>query len=661
MTPAPVITRAPRRSWHAGRWSFGLLVLAIVLFIAASLQILAARRHLVAGVGQLDHVSLRVGSQQLIANTRARTQLRASLIGAEAEFSAARADLRIWAPVMRHLGWIPRYGPQIAAAPAAADTTFFAARGVVRLIDGLAPVQPLFLASPAGATSLARLVRGIAAGHSQFVGATSDLSAARVALFELPPDLGSAGLNSARDRFAGILPDAGSSARLLALTPAMLGLHSSRRYLLAIQDPTELRATGGFVGAINDLTLRRAQLATTTSSSILPREVSSVSPPLPEAAYTPEGPWVFRDANWSPDFPLSARLERWFYGEDTGRWVDGVINVQDTVMPAILGVTGPVYLPSYKQVVTAANVQALGRRYINSDYHGPLTTGARDTVRKQFLGALSAAVLQRVQRMPPPRWLSLLGTLADAITRRNIMIYARSPQVESALLAADAAGSLTSPGGDFLHIVDDNRSYNKLGPYIRETASYRVAIQPDRSFDATLTLQYHVAPSPANLEGIGPGYGTWGTKHDFQDFLRVYVPPGARLITQRGALKWAPAPAYGLQQFAGRLLIRQGQSRTVIFRYHVPASALAPFPGYQLTVRRQPGTRLSAVAVHITGAPGAPAGASIHRSLSLLQDATFNSIIPPPGTTVPSTVPSLAPPSDPYTPLDEFQDPRHPL
>jgi hypothetical protein len=83
------------------------------------------------------------------------------------------------------------------------------------------------------------------------------------------------------------------------------------------------------IGALDYLTLDHATVHTDFSSVTLPHQITTVSAPLPEEFYSPIGYWSILDSNWSPDFPLSARIARWFYGEDTGRWSDGVIGILD--------------------------------------------------------------------------------------------------------------------------------------------------------------------------------------------------------------------------------------------------------------------------------------------------------------------------------------------
>jgi hypothetical protein len=203
---------------------------------------------------------------------------------------------------------------------------------------------------------------------------------------------------------------------------------------------------------------------------------------------------------------------------------------------------------------------------------------------------------------------------------------------------------------------------------VRESADYQAIVEPDLSIDATLRLTYHVNPSPRNLEGYGPYFGRWGSKHDYQDFVRIYVPRGSRVVSMKGIDWWAPQQAYGMTQLAGRILVRAGHTLNVTMGYRIPANALAGLGGhrYRLSIRRQPGANLSGVRVRIRGGSGVSildAGrmrGAVDRVLRLDHDVTTE--LPLSGNIEPRPV-ELPDPvyRDPYLPYSALRDPRHPL
>jgi hypothetical protein len=515
------------------------------------------------------------------------------------------------------------------------------------------------------------------AGSTDFLLARSEADRAARALQQIPVQSGNATLDRARAELRDKLPTIRGAGFWLAAAPSILGVKGPSKYLVVLQNPAEIAPTGGFIGAADFLTLRNGSVETVFSGTGgFRHEVESVPPPLPEALYTPEGAWSFRRSNWSPDFPLSAHLERWFYGEDTGRWADGVVSIVDTAIAPILAGTGPVYLPAYHQWVNATNVDALAQHYINGRYHGPSRRGSPDTIRKQFFAEVIAALLQRVRSLPLDRFPALAAALSEETARRDIQLYDTRPGIQSAIAFMGADGGLPPAPGDFLAIVDDNLSYNKLNPYIREEASYHVDIEPDLWLDATLRLRYHVGPSPADLEAFDPTFGLWGSRHDYQDFLRVFVPAGAELEQMTGVDRWAPQPAYGLTQFAGRILVPEGQTRTITVRYRIPANVFAAsrFRRYHLAVRHQPGSNLSSLTVSVRAAGGVSLDGgggrvprrrlgrpSLRRVLALTADAHFQA--PLSGDLHPDVrqLPPQLGRSDPYVPFSDLMNSGHPL
>ena len=632
---------------------------ALALVMAAVLQLWTARQHVLQGSRDLHAAAGVLRAPLSLRDAAVRRRVRASLVLAQLEFASARTELGPSAPLLDHLGWVPAVGGRLASASPAADAAYYSTGAALHLADGLSAVWPAAVDHTSGKPLLERLALALQQGHAEFGAAQQDANGAARALAVLPSQSGDRTLERESARLRRDLPLLQQASTWLGLAPALMGARQPSHYLFAWENPAELRATGGFLGASEFLTVSDGHIAGHFVGRAPPHEITSVLVPLPEALYTNETYWILCDSNWSPDFPLTARLERWFYGEDTGRWADGVIDFVDTATPDILRAVGPVYLPEYRRWVDAANVVALANHYVNGRYWGPLQHGAlADTLRKQFFHDAMRAVLRRVQTMPLHRWPLLGASLDGAVTRGDIVLYHRRPAVEAAIKAMGADGRILHPAGDFLYIVDDNRSYSKLNPYVRESASYQVRIQPGGWLDATLTLRYHVNQSPASLEGFGPAYGQIGTKHDYQDFLRVYVPPGAVLRRTWGLDRWAPASAYGLTQLAGRLLVRQGHSLTVRIAYRLPPSVLAAsnFTSYHLTIQRQPGANLTRLQVRVR-APGQRFQADLPLQRYTYLRLALRSAIPP------TSVPLLAraPSSDPYVPFDYLRDPRHAL
>ena len=64
-------------------------------------------------------------------------------------------------------------------------------------------------------------------------------------------------------------------------------------------------------------------------------------PPAPLRDYMGIDLWVFRDSNWSPDFPVAARQAISLYTQTRGGHIDGVIAMNQKVVEALVDGFGP--------------------------------------------------------------------------------------------------------------------------------------------------------------------------------------------------------------------------------------------------------------------------------------------------------------------------------
>lgn len=542
--------------------------------------------------------------------TMART--RADVTRARDEFDSASNKLAPFSFVLPHLSWVPRIGDQLAAAASLASAGKDTSNGIVSLLAGL---DPLVRAFPDG-TAHARvptvtLLARLAAGHADFHSACGQFHSAADSRASIGA-VDSPALVSALQTFDDRLPGLRVICRFLQLAPVMLGYPRPRTYLIAYQDPLELRATGGFLGSAGIITIHNGATHQDFKDSSFRGENETVPAPEPIHLYNTEPFWLFRDSNWSPDFPTTAALERYFLRLDLHQDVSGVINLTPIAAAALISATGPVHLPEYSVTVTDSNVAQLADYYAHwSTQSNPNQQGSR----KQFIQILGAHLFSRLERLSPASWVRLGEALAQIGPSGAILLNSLVPAEEAAIQAAGAGGEISRKLGDYLYIVDSNLSYNKINPYIREKVSYSAHVRPDGWIASTLTLHYrNVTPASLAVHGIGPGAGELGGHIDYADFIRVYVPDGAELVDQRGWTQpWSPGPAYGRTMFSGYLIVPVNRSRTVRLEYVTPPNALAWSGGsrYRLLVQYQPGSNPLLWRLSVAGAVSSPVARSI--------------------------------------------------
>jgi hypothetical protein len=616
----PMTTRAVvlRRARRIALLLFALTVIVVAL---ALYQLIDARNNLSAAARNFQEVATQSHHGNSLALSEERRGVEADLRQAHAQFDAASDDMTVWGPLMRRMGWMPGVGGELQAAPALADVGSDGSSAALDVLDGLGPVWPI-LSHNDRRGFLARVAPRLQSGISKFRSASSELVRATSQLDSVPSSLGNADWDSKLRTLRTLIPGMRAAADWLAAAPSLLGDSSTSHVLLVWENPSEERATGGFIPAANFISIAAGRVHPHPVGSYFPNQPYA-PPPKPERLLTPESAFLFEDSNWSPDFPLTARYERWMFGRATGQWATTVLDVTGGAQD-ILAATKPIYLPRYKVRITSKNVG----RYIELFHHNAFRPAychvgqkhpvgflrghpkcrapASDTQSQRFLAALFHGIMHRAQSLNVAGLVRLGGGLRDAIHDQSLMLFSRNGRIAQAISEVGAGDRIIRPRTDSLFVVDDNRSYNKINPYVRERANYDVYFSPHAPPNAVVTLHYHLRPSP-HLRGAGPWFGGF-SKHDYQDYLRVYVPPTA--LVRTAPTSWPVLPAYGLLQLQSSMVLRPGSSRTLQFSYQLPSGIFAKTgPGtYALSIQREPDGNLHSVTVTLHGLQGVTIG-----------------------------------------------------
>lgn len=642
--------REPRRARLNGR----TLVRALVIVALLDLALCGAGA--AAGGYELLAVQRQAQTLSIASLSGAAPGLRDHLRLASAAFAVARA------------GWWPWRFPAAALAAVLAPARPVAAVGQlltlaadgtgagVQTIDGLLPLlSSLHQRRRAGADTDAgsRVLAGLQQGRGALRAALSDLGRTQADWRAL--DLGAlpTAIRTRLEPVGRKLPTAQEALQAALAAPDLLGATRPRYYLLVPENPWDLRATGGFVGTAALLQAAGGRLTLTaneSSDAVDNRRLGYVQPPLPLLVYEHFGNWYYRDANWSPDFPTTAALLRYFYWLGRGRIPDGVIAFDSYLLGPLLQITGPLRVPGIPQPLDAANGVA------TLDYYVNYAATAGRTANKKIAGAAYSAVFHQLSRLPASRLSAAARALGTALQQRHLMVWLPDPTM-GAILARHGWDAAIEPArGDYVYVVDTNVHYNKINKRIQEQATYHTAVQQDRSLHSTLTVAY---TNTATLQNIPkPQNNTL-----YEDFVRVYVPLGSRLLTAQGFTQlWPTAREHNKTVFAGFMRLPAGTATRVSLSYVVPPNALRDPATYGLTVQKQPGTALIPLSVEVrAAAPAVRVGSGAvwswqgqeRTDVTLAAPLSGGRGRPAPLAYDPATPPAIAPGSavDPWTAL----------
>jgi hypothetical protein len=552
------------------------------------------------------------------------------LYALDADLVALRDAARPFLWMAPYLGWLPWYGADIQAAPVLLDAALDLS-GAGKDVAG--PLLPLLIRAtddPAADQQalLAKTLGGLRAVRPQLTEALSAVRRAQVArsgivVGRLSPRV--QGWVARLDRYLPLLERAAVGALVL---PGALGGEGPRTYLLLVQNADELRATGGFISGVARVTVSNGKLGAMgfeDSYAIDDFSQSYPDPPGPLLEYMLSELWVFRDSNWSPDFPTSARAAIDLYGISRGGDVDGVIALDQQAIQVLVDAVGPLYVEGAPRPVTGQNVISIAQ---SAWSEGKGDSGDWWWHRKDFMADILQSAARRLEAGLTQSDLLALGRAAiQGLDEKHLLVYLEDEETQSWLSGVGWDGAVRAGGGDYLYVVDTNMGFNKANALVQESLEYVVDLSDPGQPRATLVVRHRHALARSDVAcEHRPRYDeTYEqmTERCYWDYLRVYVPPGARLtgatphdVPGAALLSGRPSPAevrvgpaeHGHDVFATFFLLRPSEALETRFEYELPQRVLRRTGReveYSLLVQKQPGTQALPLAVRLTLPEGA--------------------------------------------------------
>ncbi len=538
-------------------------------------------------------------------------ELQTNLIALEAHLRATQRAARPFLWLAPRLGWLPKYGAEVAALPALLDMAIQVAVAGREATEALAPAVGL-LQGGGRLDRLPQLVSALQDAAAQLNEADLRLIAAEMTRQTIRGPLDPR-LEAQLGRLDRLLPLARTALTLARLAPGLLGAEGPRTYLILAQNNHELRATGGFISGAGYVTLdggRIVQLRMADSYAADNWTQPHPAPPLPLIEQMGLQLWTVRDANWSPDFVEASEVARALYAQDQGVVTQGAIALDLEAARLLVGALGPLRIEGIDEPITAANTI----QWMKEAWQSP--TATEESIaspqrrewfrsRKDFMGELIAAAFARLQSGDDLDALALGQTILRLLDQRHLQISVDDPAAAALLAERGWDGGLRPPAGsDFLAVIDSNVGFNKVNAVVKPALRYRVEAD-DVGLVATLVITYtHTAP--AGSEPVCERSPRYGDSYDemtrrcYWNYLRIYVPGGSELLTAEGLKKVTAEPGErGTTVFAGDFVALPGEAYQVTLRYRLPADvATAP---YRLLVRKQAGTVALPLAVEALG------------------------------------------------------------
>jgi hypothetical protein len=291
--------------------------------------------------------ALRAHAQSLRALKPAQLGAAGPLLRAMGkDVALLRADLRLPLAIAPYLGWLPRIGPTLRAAPPLLDAGEALLAASATAVEVFQEPLQVALSDPSRALPLLRVQSAAHAARleeaARLAGQASDTLVALDAAALWPP------LGEPLAQAQPLVPLLRAAFEALPLLPRLLPAEK-QTYLLLAQNSDELRPTGGFLSSLATLTLANGLPQIGPFEDTYQLEDwgrDHPNPPEPLRQHMGLDLWTTRDANWWPDFPVSARAVITMYQLNRDIAAQGIIAADMVAAARLVAALAPLRLPS---------------------------------------------------------------------------------------------------------------------------------------------------------------------------------------------------------------------------------------------------------------------------------------------------------------------------
>lgn len=421
-----------------------------------------------------------------------------------------------------------------------------------------------------------------------------------------------------------------SAAVTLQVMQTFAGGDGPRRYFLAMQNPAELRGTGGLIGFFSILTAvdGRFEISDPETYDVIERPGSLGTgdrAPLRNDEF--DGRYGSADArgfvanvNLDGDLPTVGPVLTELAERQLGIELDGAVLIDPIGLSRALQRIGPVTVPNAfvdptGQIPNPLPPDRLPDVTLKEAYE---VFGGFSEQRDDYLRELATAAFELLFS---GNWdpIPVSQDIAAAALTRHLQLWSESPTEQGAFEALDVAGALVDPSGaDFLAVTGVNAAANKLDIYTPRSVNVDVRFDGnDLNARRIAAIEVGLAnEAPANrLNSYVAGSGAFDPDQRFADrdgphglnrtWLTVWAPPDSsvlRVETPEGQLV-APiiTPLEKVTAVDRSVTLMPDEAGGFRTRTVAPARLRRDGPDlvYSFTLRRQPMALADAVQLTI--------------------------------------------------------------
>ena len=329
------------------------------------------------------------------------------------------------------------------------------------------------------------------------------------------------------------------------LTKLISWLDGDRTVFVFLQNPSEMRPTGGFWGSFAQINLNKGTIATSTVKDIneIDRTLGVKYVP-PKELYGIDTALRLANANWFLDFPKSGELATNLintsgFASTSKIKADLILAVSSNFIQNVLEVVGPVSIRDGKMEITSKNFIPTLQAEVQKGHD----IGSKYS--KEVLQEVQGELFSKLKQGDSEVMNSIFEFIYNSIINRDIVFYSASAEIQSIFEEEGFAGaSFDLPknfNGDYLATSFANIGGAKTDYVI----SQKVSLDSQISVDGTINNKLEIERKHSgNLEK------DWWYKATNQVYGRVYLPIVSDIFSATGGFDRTIYPRVNYKKYA---------------------------------------------------------------------------------------------------------------